>query len=411
MNMLEFNGQRYLDGRASDPRELAWMRGAPPPADKRITFDSDCFRTFPQIRWSLSHMRELTATVNVWRGPGAPSHFERHDRTSEIDALAFTDAHGRPRRFEEALFDTYADGMVVLHRGRIVYERYFGALEPHLPHACFSVSKSYAGTLTAAFVHEGVLDDSKTIPHYLPELRGTAWQDATLRQVMDMQTGLAYTEDYDDERSSVWQYVRACGRRPKPAGYAGPTTMSDFLRTVRKQGAHGETFDYKSVNTDVMAWVMARATGRSLAQLLHERLWTPLGCEEDGYIEIDPVGMPAAGGGLSVSLRDLARFGELMRCEGVWKGKQLVPASVVHDVQKGHHPAKLSDGSYRSQWWVTHNELGAVEARGIHGQRLYIAPDAEMVVARFASHPLASAEAGDIITMPQMLALGRMLRG
>lgn len=411
MGVLEFDGQHYLDGHASDPRALGWMRGAPPPADKRITFESDCFRSFPKIRWSLSHMRELTATVNVWRGPGAPSHFERHLRTSDIEALAFTDANGRSRGFEEALFDTYTDGIVILHRGRIVYERYFGALEPHLPHACHSVTKSYAGTLAAAFVHEGLLDDSKAISHYLPELRGSAWEDATLRQVMDMQTGLAHTEIYADENSDLWGYSRACGFRPRLAGYDGPQTMCDYLQTVRKGGAHGKTFDYKTVNTEVMAWVMARVTGHSFAQLLQERLWAPLGCEDDAYVIVDSAGMPMAGGGLSTSLRDLARFGELIRCEGVWNGKQLLPAPVVQDVQNGDHPAKVSNGSYRSQWWVTHNELRAVEARGIHGQRLYIAPKAEMVVARFASHPLASAEVGDIITMPQMLALGRMLRG
>lgn len=411
MGVLEFDGQRYLDGHASDPRELGWMRGAPPPADKHITFESDCFRTFPQIRWSLSHMRELTATVNVQRGPGAPSNLERLDRTSEIDALAFTDANGRSRGFEEALFDTYADGILVLHRGRIVYERYFGALEQHLPHACHSVTKSYVGTLAAAFVHEGVLDDSKAIPHYLPELQGSAWEDATLRQVMDMQAGLAHTEIYADENSDLWGYARACGFRPKLARYDGPQTMCDYLQTVRKKGAHGGTFDYLTVNTEVVAWVMARVTGHSFAQLLQERLWAPLGCEDDAYVVVDSAGMPMAGGGLSTSLRDLARFGELMRCEGVWNGNQIIPASVVHDVQNGHHPATLPDGySYRSQWWVTHNELRAVEARGIHGQRLYIAPEAEMVIARFASHPVASADASDLITMPQMLALGRMLR-
>lgn len=410
MDMLEFEGQCYLDGRASDPKELGWMRGAPPSADKRITFESDCFRTFPQIRWSLSHMRELTATVNVWRGPGAPSQFERDDRTSEIDALAFTDMNGRQRVFEEAVFDTYADGLVVLHRGRIVYERYFGALEPHLPHACHSVTKSYAGTLAAAFVHEGVLDDSKAISHYLPELRGSAWEDATLRQVMDMQTGLAQTEIYADENSDLWGYARACGFRPQLTGYDGPKTMCDYLGTVRKKGAHG-TFDYLTVNTEVVAWVMSRVTGYSFAQLLQERLWGPLGCEDDAYVIVDSAGMPMAGGGLSTSLRDLARFGELIRREGEWNGRQVLPASVVHDVQKGDHPAKLSGGySYRSQWWVTHNELGAVEARGIHGQRLYVAPEADMVVARFASHPLASAAFSDHITMPQMLELGRMLR-
>ncbi|SFV17414.1 serine hydrolase domain-containing protein [Bradyrhizobium arachidis] len=412
---LEFEGKRYLDGRASDPRELGWMCGAPPPEDRRVTFESDTSFDFPQKRWSLSHMRELVATVNVWRGQGTPSQFEHSDKSADIDALAFADGDGRIRRFDGALLDTYADGIVVLHRGRTVYERYFGALEPQLPHACYSVTKSYAGTLTAAFVQEGVLDDSKMIPHYLPELKGTAWEDATLRQVMDMQTGLAHTEEYTDERSDVWAYRIASGRRPRPAGYLGAQTLCDYLRTVRKQGTHGEVFAYKTVNTEVMAWVMACVTGRSFAQLLHERLWAPLGCEEDGYVIVDPAGMPSAGGGLNATLRDLARFGELIRREGEWNGKQLIPASVVHDVQRGGDPAKfpykgLPGYSYRSMWWVSHNELGAIEARGQHAQRLYVAPKAEMVIARFASHPLASAGHSDTISVPQMLALGRMLR-
>ncbi|MET4328676.1 CubicO group peptidase (beta-lactamase class C family) [Bradyrhizobium sp. i1.15.2] len=416
MGMVEFDGLRYLDGRASDPRELGWTRGAPPPAEKWVTFESDNFLEFPQTRWSLSHMRELAPTVNVWRGRCGPSPLDRSDKAADIGALSFVDMNGRTRRFDEALSDTYADGIVVLHRGRIVYERYFGALEPHLPHACMSVTKSYAGTLAAAFVHEGVLDDSKTIPHYLPELRGTGWDNATLRQVMDMQAGIAYTEVYADERSSVRDYARSAGLRARPAGYQGATTCCDFLRCIREEGAHGETFAYKTVNTDVMAWVMARVTGRSFAQLLHGRLWAPLGCEEDGYLIVDPAGLPNAGGGLSATLRDLARFGELMRCEGEWNGKQLIPAAVVHDVQRGVDPAKCPNMpqpgySYRSMWWVTHNELGAFEGRGIHGQLLHVAPKAEMVVARFASHAVASGAAHNPITVPQMLAIGRMLRG
>lgn len=115
--------------------------------------------------------------------------------------------------------------ILVLYRGRIVYERYFGPLEPHLSHACHSITKSYANTLAAAFVHEGVLDDSKLIPHYLPDLRGTAWDDATLREVMDMQTGRAYMEDCVDENSGVRAYFSACGWRP--VGYDGPKTMCD----------------------------------------------------------------------------------------------------------------------------------------------------------------------------------------
>jgi CubicO group peptidase (beta-lactamase class C family) len=327
--------------------------------------------------------------------------------------------NGTLRRWDASLYDTYTDGIVVLHRGRRVYERYFGALEPQVPHSCFSITKSYAATLCAALVHEHVLDDTKRIPEYLPEMRGTAYDDATLRQVMDMQIGVAYTEVYADARSDIWDYARSSGLRPRPSGYSGAGNVHDYLQTLRKGGEHAQAFAYKTVNTEVMCWVMARVTGVPLTQLLSEQLWAPLGCEEDGYIVVDPLGVPMGGGGLSASLRDLARFGELMRREGEWSGRQLIPAAVIDEVRRGDDPAKFAKAgytllpgySYRNMWWVSHNELGAFEARGIHGQRLYVAPKAEMVVARFASHPVAASAANDPITLPAMLALGRMLAG
>jgi CubicO group peptidase (beta-lactamase class C family) len=152
---------------------------------------------------------------------------------------------------------------------------------------------------------------------------------------------------------------------------------------------------------------------------LSKRLWTPLECEEDGYLSVDSLGMAMGGAGLAATLRDLARFGEMMRCDGATPDRQVIPESVVADIRRGADPAKFSSAgyallqgySYRNMWWVTNDEHGAFEARGIHGQRLYIAPGAEMVVARFASHPVAASAANDPITMPALLALGRMLRG
>lgn len=415
---LVFEGTTYLDGVASDPRKLGWMQGFPPPTNKQITFEGGRYMNFPEIRWSLSHMRELVPTVSVGRADGADLSFNEPSAadTAAVEALTFTDMNGRSRRFDEALLDTYTDGIMVVYRGRVVFERYFGALERKTPHACFSVTKSYAGILAAVLVHEGMLDESKFILHYLPELRGTAWEDATLRQVMDMQTGMEYSEDEVDDRSSSSIYMRACRTRARPANYDGPQTSYDFLRTVRKEGEHGKLFSYKSVNTQVMAWVMSRVTGCSFAQLLHERLWAPLGCEDDGYLVIDPAGMPSASGGLYASLRDLARFGEMIRREGEWNNRQIIPTPVIEDIRRGGDRAKFTyksmpGYSYRSMWWVPHDEFGAIEAQGIYGQRLYIAPRAEMVIALFASHPLATSAFSDLITVPQMLELGRFLHG
>jgi CubicO group peptidase (beta-lactamase class C family) len=418
--ILEFDGKPYLDGAASDPTVLGWMQGSPPATERRIRFQDDRFLEFPELRWALSHMRELCPTTNVWRGEGAPSDLGTVDpaAAAAIDALEFEDASGRTRRFGASHEDVYTDGIVILHRGRRVYERYFGALRPRAAHACFSITKSYVATIAATLIHEGVLDDERLVSHYLPEMAGTAYADATLRAVLDMQTGVAYSEEYANPASDMWAYARAGGLRPRPRNYSGPDNFYESLQSLRKEGEHGRAFAYKTVNTEVLSWVMKRVTGVPLESLLSERIWSRLGCEEDAYITVDSIGVAMGGGGMSASLRDLARFGELMRAEGTAQGRQLVPAAVIADIRRGADPAKfamagyqqLAGYSYRNMWWVAHDALGVFEGRGIHGQRLYVAPGAEAVIARFSSHPIAASGANDPITMPAFTAVSRLLR-
>jgi hypothetical protein len=416
-NTRTFDGATYPDAASSDPVALGVMQGSPPPDDRCVRFADDRFLSFPDIRWTLSHMRELVPTTCVARIGGAVSDLGAPAANAALDGLRFTDLNGVPRSWAESLPETYTDGILVLHRGQRIYERYFGALDAHRPHACFSITKSYAATLAAALVREGVLDAARTVPHFLPEMAGTAYADATLRDVLDMQVGVAYSELYADPRADIWEYSRAGGLRARPPGYAGPGTFYEYLRTLRKEGEHGRAFAYKTVNTELLCWVMKRVTGEGLAEMLSRRLWSRLGCEQDGYVTVDSVGVPMGGGGLSASLRDLGRFGELMRRGGDWHGTQLLPAAVVGDIERGSDPTKFATAgyellrgySYRDMWWVSHNPVGAYEARGIHGQRLYVAPRAELVVARFASHPIASSAANDPITMPAFLALAREL--
>jgi len=416
---IEFDGVEYPDGNASDPGALALMQGSPPPPAKRIRLEDDRILDFPQIRWSLSHMRELAPTVAVWRGRGAAGDFDvaGRDIEADIDALEFDDLHGRRHTWRDSLAHTYTDGIMVLHRGVRVFERYLGALQPQRPHACFSITKSYAATLAAALIHERTLEENRPVAYYLPEMAATAYADASLRQVLDMQVGVQYSEDYADPHAQVWDYSRAGGLRTRGAEYSGPSNYYEYLVTLRKSGEHGASFDYKTVNTEVLCWVMQRVTGISLAEMLSRRIWSRIGCEEDGYLAVDSIGVPMGGGGLSATLRDLCRFGELMRCEGAWRGTQVLPAEVIADIRRGSDPAKFASGgytllpgySYRNMWWVSHDSLGVFEARGIHGQRLHIAPQAELVIARFCSHPIASSAANDPVTLPAFAALSRML--
>jgi hypothetical protein len=319
--------------------------------------------------------------------------------------------------WEASLAASYTDGIVVLHRGRIVYERYFGVLRDDGQHAAMSVTKSVVGTLGAALVAEGRIDPGKTVAFYVPELAHSGFGNATLRQVLDMTTGLKYSEDYADPNAEVWAHASAGSPLPKPKDYTGPRSYFEFLQTVQPQGQHGDAFGYRTINTDVLGWVIARVTGRSVSQLLSERIWRRLGAEQDAYFTVDSIGTPFAGGGLNTGLRDLARFGEMLRNNGRFNGQQILPKAVVDDIRSGGDKAAFAKAgyallpgwSYRNMWWVTHNPHGAFMARGVHGQRIYVDPKAEMVVVRYASHPVASNSANDPVTLPAFEALGRLL--
>ncbi|MBT0626940.1 beta-lactamase family protein [Pseudomonas fluorescens] len=407
----------FPDAQASDPARLKWMVGAPPPPDRTVRFDDGSYFRFPAMRWSVANFRQLMPTLNVPRGLGAPLPLPRQ-LDPRIDALPVVPTGAsQPLTWRQALDATYTDGIVVLHRGNVVYERYFGVLTDDGQHAAMSVTKSVVGTLGAMLVADGTLDARRKIADYVPELGQSAFGSATLRQVLDMTTALDYSEDYADPNAHVWAHAQAGNPLPKPKDYTGPRSYFEFLQTVRQRGEHGQAFGYKTVNTDVLGWVIARVTGRNVAQLLSERIWSRLGSEQDAYFTVDSIGTPFAGGGLNAGLRDMARFGEMLRNGGRFNGQQIVPQSVVKDIRQGGDKeafakagySQLKGWSYRAMWWVSHNPDGAYTARGVHGQSIYIDPAAEMVIVRFASHPVAANAANDGVTLPAYAALARYL--
>lgn len=204
---------------------------------------------------------------------------------------------------------------------------------------------------------------------------------------------------------------------PRPPGYQGPQSFYEFPATAKKEGEHGQAFTYKTVDTDVLGWGIRRVTGKSVGEVLSERIWGPMGAEQDAYFPIDTAGTEFAGGGLNAALRDFARFGEMMRLGGTFNGRQIVPKFVVDDIRSGANRERfaragyrtLPGWSYRNVWRVSRNEHGTFTARGIHGQVIYIDPKAEMVVVRFASHPRAANAALDPTSLPEYRALAKHL--
>jgi CubicO group peptidase (beta-lactamase class C family) len=407
------------DAATTDPVRMGWMQGDPVPPERRVRFDDGSMYRFPEMRWAFSNLRRLLPTTRVSRGTAPVSALPRADRDREIDALRFTPiGGGAPVRWDASLGANFTDGIVVLHRGNIVYERYFGALDADRTHLAWSVTKSLVGTLAASLVAEGTLDPHAPIAELVPELGSSGFADATLRQVLDMTTALDYSEDYADRGSGFWRFNRAAGMAPRPADYDGPEGFCAFLQTVRASGRHGGGFTYRTVNTDVLGWVLRRATGRTLGELLAERIWFRIGAEHDGDLLVDACGTEYAGAGFNGGLRDMARVGEMLRNDGVAaSGERLLPSAAIAGIRGGADRsafakagyATLPGWSYRDMWWISHNAHGAWCARGIHGQALYIDPKAEMTIARFASHPLAGNVNLDPMSLPAYHALAEYL--
>lgn len=403
-----------LTAAQSDPAKLGLMQGSPVPADKQVRWDDGSMWTFPNTRWAFSNQQALVPTAAVRRA-GAVSPLPVALR-KDLDSVSFTTPGGETLTWGEAFDAHYTDGIVVLHKGRIVYERYAGAFTPEGRHIAMSVTKSFVGTLAELLIHEGRLDESRTVASYVPELAQSGFGSATLRQLLDMRTAIAFNEDYAGTGlSDVNRMAFAVGMAPVPPGFKGPDGNFAFAAGLAANGPHGGDFVYRTPNTMALQWVVERVGGAPLATQIAERFWQPMGMEQEASLNADRVGTAFGGGGMNAALRDMARFGEMIRNGGRWNGRQILPPQVVKAILTPGDAAAfantkypgLDGGSYRSQWW--HRASGQTMAVGVHGQGIYIDPKSEMVIARFASHPIATNRAIHPTTLPAYDAIAARL--
>lgn len=406
-----------LSADASNPESMGWMQGFPPAPNKVIRFTDADYFAFPKLRWTVCHFRELMPTAGVHNGAGGAGKLPRK-LDQAIDAVSFTPIGGGDRMTWRQAFDAnYTDGILVLHRGRIVYERYAGCLGETTLHGAMSVTKSLTGLMGEMLVAEGKLDATALVGTLIPELKNSAFGDATVRQVLDMTTELDYSEDYADPNADVWIYAQAGSPLPKPENYTGPRSYFEFLQTVRKKGRHGEAFGYKTVNADTLGWLIARTTGQSVANHFAQRIWARIGTEREAFYTVDSIGTPFAGGGFNATLRDLGRLGLLVLNRGSLNGEQIIAPAAIASLRRGGDRdafAKAGYGTlpgwtYRGMWWVSHDDHGSFAARGVHGQTIWIDPKAQMVIVRLASHPVAGNAASDPTSLPAYRAVAEHL--
>jgi CubicO group peptidase (beta-lactamase class C family) len=335
-----------------------------------------------------------------------------------IDHIQFEDQDGRERTLGEVLESTWTRGLVVLRGGRLVAERYGEGYDGTRPHILFSVSKSVTAALAGVLVDRGELDPDSAVTRYLPEVAASAYGDCSVRHVLDMTVNSSFVEDYNDWSGDYGRYRRATLWNPSEPG-VDPGTLHGFLAGMpRAPGPHGEVFRYLSPNTDLLGWVLERAAGRSFAALLSELVWQPIGTEAAAVVTVDREGTARTAGGLCVLPRDLARFGEMMRCDGVAQGHRVLPAWWVSDILEGGDSAPWHRGAmsylfpagrYRTQWYQVGNASGAFCAIGIHGQWLWIDLAREVVIAKVSAQPDPTSDAIDLALIRAFDALAAAL--
>jgi CubicO group peptidase (beta-lactamase class C family) len=359
--------------------QLGLMRGAPPPPERLVT--SDNWIEGPFNRWGFLHVRELAHTARISRGDGP------------VRELPYADAGVLDAELRHALDDAYTDGLCVVHDGRIVLEHYIEGMGPHDTHLLMSVSKSLTATLIGVLAEEGVVDPAKTVPEYVAELRGTSWEGCTVQHCLDMRAGTKFNEeDYGDGQSDGVLIDEVSGYRTLRTPGLPPDTYT-WIKALPNERAHGGPFQYRSILTDVLAWVAQAAAGTRFPELFADRLWSRIGAERDAEIIVDAAGFPAAEGGICTTLRDLARVG-LQYLDGdvvpeSWRARlrrtepELVAAFEGDEVRE-----RFPASSYHDCWWVTDAEAGVYSGYGINGQQLFVHHPTRTVIARFSTWPV-----------------------
>jgi len=396
---------------------LRLMAGAPPFApERRVTLAN--WQEPPFNRWSFQHVRDLIPTARIRRGDGPARGLPRGER--DLSGVSFG-VGGRTWDVERVLEQSYTDGFLVLHRGRVVTERYLNGMTPDTTHLLMSVSKSVTSTIAGILAGRGELDPAAPVTDVVPELAKTSFAGATVQHLLDMRTGTKFDETYTNLDADVRVYEQVYLWRPR-SGKRLPEDAIAYFPTLRNDGEHGGPFRYRSILTDVLGWVVERAGGARLHELISRELWQPMGAEFDAEITVDAHGNGMADGGVCATLRDLARFGQviLRAAEG---RRGIVPpawmADTIEGADDGSRAFALGDNSpgypkgahYRNCWWVRYPSTPFFNASGINGQSVYVHVPTQTVVAKFSTWPTPLSPRFSRLTVAAVEAIAAALDG
>lgn len=295
--------------------------------------------------------------------------------------LPETYQHGGQAKLTEAhIQETDTVALLVLHDGKVCYERYNLTGGRNVQWMSFSVAKSFTSTLVGIAFEEGLIKSiNDPISNYVPVQPGSAYDGVPIRTVMQMSSGARWNEDYSDPNNDVLRFNNA------------PDTEK-FLATMVRESEPDTVFRYNSAETQMLGYLLKYATGRTITNYMQEKLYEPLGMVNDGYWLLDATGLEAAYSGLNMTARDYAKLGELFRNGGVWQGKQIISEEWVMAATRSDSPIRqpgreTADFGYGYQWWIPGGGRNDYTAAGIYNQRIYVDPDSKVTIVKLSANP------------------------
>lgn len=371
------------------------------------------WREHPFNRWSFQNLGELVPTARIAAAPSSVETPMRDLGGLLVDKVTVASA---PETVAEFLVRSSTDALTIMKGGEIVGDWFAPHMDFGARHIVFSISKSLTAIIAGILEGEGAFDPEAPVTTYIPEAAGSAYGDAKVRHVLDMSVSLDFEEAYLDPESAFARYRRATLWNPG----GGTESLRQFILTLQSlDEPHGQTFRYRSPNSDLLGLLLERASGERFTDLMREKLWLPLGAVSEASIGVDMEGTARTAGGISVTPRDLARVGEMMRQGGIANGRRIVPEAWVRDTtatggssqawQRGSMVPLFPKGRYRNKWYQTGFENGAYCGIGIHGQWLYVDPKSEVVIAKMSSQPEPVDDPLDIEIVAFFEALTRMV--
>ena len=293
---------------------------------------------------------------------------------------------GEEKNLQEYLDYFWSDGMIVLHKNEMVYENYWLGNNENKRHISWSVAKSFISALVGIAYEEGLIDSlDDPVTKYLDDFKETGYDGVTIKDILQMSSGVLFNEDYADYDSDINRFGRAV---------ATGTSMRDFSKTLTREREPGTYMHYVSINTQVLGFLLQEVTNKSISQYLYNKIWNPLGMEDSAYFILDDVKDEFALGGLNATLRDYAKFGLLYLQNGRWNDNQIISKQWIEDSHStdgihlvpGERETSSNPWGYGYQWWVPGFPDTDYTASGVYNQYIYIDPLSEIVIAKTSSN-------------------------